>query len=432
MKKLFLIVIAVLLQVALQSCAHLSNEPSYIKHFAKLAKENPGSFIKHGYIGINIKLNDKGEIEIIHVADDSAAKKEGIKPGDIILEIDSIPVTNKYQAFKIYDSKYPGDFLTFVLKRRNELLNKRINLKAFYTPTVFYVLYEKVYKDIPIRLAIIPTPISLPSSLEEGRNYFKSQMELKRYFEGGMLKIFRGHENFAVIDRLHTEKVLDEMKFQQSGLVKDESRIKIGQMLGATHLLLVNRSWELRGENEALYAIWMDLIEVESNKKIATSMMGSEKEKLGKEYVDYMRTSDIRNDLRAYFLKRHSVDLNRSESDAIKAFESITNKNYKDSETTESVFRRTVIPKYADFLSAMKSIDPVTEDVKALHKLYIAAISLQYEAFQKMLEASETNNESMYSEANNKMVEGRQLMEHSKRQFEDLVAKNISRFNDKN
>jgi ASC-1-like (ASCH) protein len=254
-------------------------------------------------------------------------------------------------------------------------------------------------------------------------------MELKMYFEGGMLNIFRGHENFAVIDRQYTEKVLDEMKFQQSGLVKDESRIKIGQILGATHLLLVNRTLEILGENEFSYVISMDLIEMESNRKIATTTMKN-RMPLEKEYVDYIRTSDIRNDLRTY--GRRINEFNKAQSVAINAYTIVTGKNYKDSKTFENVLRKTVITKYAEYLTGMKSIAPVTEDVKAAHKLLVEATSLQYEAFQEMLEASETNNQRMFSEANTKMDEGRQLMENYNRQIEDLVTKNIARFNDKN
>ncbi len=70
--------------------------------------------------------------------------------------------------------------------------------------------------------------------------------------------------------------------------------------------------------------------------------------------------------------------------------------------------------------------------MKAAHKSLVEATSLQYEAFQRMLEASETNDRSLFSKANNKMTGGRQLMEHFKKKFEDLIANNILRFNDKN
>lgn len=432
MKKLFFIIIALLLSILLQSCVHFSENAKRLKHLENLAKENPGSYISHGYIGINVRLNYKGEIEITHVGNDSPAKQEGIKPGDIIIEIDGIPIKSKYQAFKIYDSKYPGDSAIVVLKRHNELLTKQlINLPAFYTPTVFNVIYEKVYKDIPIRLAIITTPILLPSSLEEGREYLKNEMELKRYFEGIMLTFLRGHENLAIIDRQYTEKILDELKFQQSGLVRDESRTKIGQMLGATHLMLVNRSMELRGGNKVSYVMWLELVEVESNKKLATTVLGSEKINLGKEFYDYIRTSDIRSDLRAYVLKRRSIDLDGSESVAIDAYISVTGKNYKDEKTSQNVLRKTVIPKYAKYLTGIKSIAPVTEDVKAAHKLLVEGASLQYEAFREMLEASETSNQRMISGANTKIAEGKQLIEKSSKQFDDLVSKNITMFKKK-
>ena len=431
MKKLFFIIIALLLSILLQSCVHFSENAKYLKHFEKLAKENPGSYIAHGYIGINVKLNYKGEIEITHVGNDSPAKQEGIKPGDIIIEIDGIPIKSKYQAFKIYDSKYPGDSATVVLKRQNELLTKHLlNLPDFYTPAVFNVLYEKVYKDIPVRLAIIPIPILLPSSLEGGREYLKNEMELKRYFEGIMLNFLRGHENLAIIDRQYIEKILDEIKFQQSGLVRDESRIKIGQMLGATHLMLVNRSIELRGGNEALYVIWIELVDIESNKKLATTVLGSEKINLGEVFYDYIRTSNVRNDLRAY--GRHINKYINSENMAVKAYESVTGKNYKNEKAFQNVLRETVIPKYAEYVTGVKSIAPANEEVKEAHKLFVEGTTLQYQAFQEMLEASETNNRSMFSEANNKMTAGRQLLEKSTKQFDDLVSKNITRFKEKN
>ena len=42
---------------------------------------------------------------------------------------------------------------------------------------------------------------------------------------------------FSVIDRHKTETLLNELMFQQSGVLKSETQTKLGEILGATHLL---------------------------------------------------------------------------------------------------------------------------------------------------------------------------------------------------
>lgn len=430
MKKLFIIVFVLLVASVIQSCVLTSQEHKSVKHFEPLAQANPGNFIKHGFVGIKIKCNPIGEIEIREVVDGSPAQKEGIRQGDIIIEIDGIPAPRKYQVFQVCHSKKPGDSLIIVLKRRNELLTKRLNLTTFYTPTVFYRITEMVYRDVPVRVAVIPTSLSLPSLLEKARKYANYERQLKSLFEGALLQVYKERENLAIIDRQHTEKVLDEIKFQQSGLVKDESRIKIGQMLGVTHLLLVNLSIELRGGDEALYSLWLELIEVESNKKIATSLLVSFKKSLGKEFSDYLETSDVRNDLLSYAERIN--EFKNMEKVITTSYASVTGKNFKDQKIFAHVMRETVIPKFAELLTGLKSITPATWKVKSTHKLLLDSVSLRYEALQEMLEAIETNNESMYSNANKKVALSKQLIKEYDKQYEDLIDKYISRFNKNN
>jgi hypothetical protein len=205
MKKTITVTFLVLFVIILQACSYVTKDAALLDKGAQWAKKDPNSFVEKGYIGISVKLNADGEIEIISIVDDSPAQKADIKRGDIVLEIDGISIKDKYQAFKIYDTKYPGDSITATLKRHGQVLIKKLqNLPSFHTPTVIYNLTERIYKGLPVRLAIIPEKLSIsPPALDRVLTpHMKDyHLEIKRAFEGMFLKTFKGQDNFVIVDR---------------------------------------------------------------------------------------------------------------------------------------------------------------------------------------------------------------------------------------
>jgi hypothetical protein len=425
MKKAITATFLVLFVITLQACSQVTKEAATLDKSEQWAKKDPNGFVEKGYIGINVKLNSDNEIEIISIADDSPAQKEDIKRGDIVLEIDGVSIKDKYQAFKIYDAKYPGDSVTAILRRHGKVLTKKLeNLPAFHTPTVIYNLTERIYKGLPVRLVIIPEKLSIyPPALDSALtpNMKDYHLKIKRAFEGMFLKAFNGHDNFVIVDRENIAKILEEIKLQLTGLVSYESQVKIGQMLGATHLMLMQQSYNLKNSGELVYTLSIDIIEVEGNRKIATTAF-NETFVMEKDAIEYIRNSELRNDIIAYDSSWRGK-VTDSEQEGRKAYLGVVGNNYTNDDSLIRAFKQTVIPKYAEHLAALKEIRPTTEEVSFIHNQYIDVYTLQYEAFCGMLEALEINDERKFTDYNNKIVEAKEMMSRTKKKYDELLNK---------
>ncbi len=96
-----------------------------------------------------------------------------------------------------------------------------MKLSTYNYPNDFYALLEMVYKDSNVRLAVLPG---------ESQNMYKVDPELLEkwkksvgteivgYAESTYINFFRTQKNFIVIDRHQTDKILNEIQFQNSGL----------------------------------------------------------------------------------------------------------------------------------------------------------------------------------------------------------------------
>src|SRR5262249_54146045 len=89
---------------------------------AVLPKLKEGQDLKKGLLGIYLKSTDiySAVPEIASVGPDSAAARAGIKPGDIITELNGQPVVRQAQILHILGEKYEGDTVTVKVKRGKE------------------------------------------------------------------------------------------------------------------------------------------------------------------------------------------------------------------------------------------------------------------------------------------------------------------------
>jgi hypothetical protein len=97
----------------------------------------------------------------------------------------------------------------------------------------------------PVSVAIYGESASLVSdteSLNQGidprywRHARKTQDQA--FIEGLYLDYMSDIKNFHIVDRMTTDKVLQEMKFSLSGALSESVRVKIGDMTGANYLVL--------------------------------------------------------------------------------------------------------------------------------------------------------------------------------------------------
>lgn len=239
----------------------------------KMASKYPYSFIKKGFAGIDVINNKKNEIEIYEVYGGTPADEAKIKPGDILLEVKNVVIKNRGQLFEILDSLYPNEIITFKIRRDGQELKKSLKLSTYNYPNDFYALLEMVYKDNPVRLAVLPGEIQNMYNIEaELLEKWKKSVgtEIVGYAESTYINFFRTQKNFVVIDRHQTDKILNEIKFQNSGLVSDEQRKKIGKLLGATHVVTVNLTRNIATGSKRNDLMTRRLAEVESGKILAT------------------------------------------------------------------------------------------------------------------------------------------------------------------
>ncbi len=74
-------------------------------------------------------LRDVSGIIVVHVEDDGAGAEAGVEPGDIILEIDQIPVKTMAQFQELLDMYNTGDTILFFVKRQGTTLYLTLELR---------------------------------------------------------------------------------------------------------------------------------------------------------------------------------------------------------------------------------------------------------------------------------------------------------------
>ena len=67
-------------------------------------------------------------------------------------------------------------------------------------------------------------------------------IETQGTVERELFAAFGGDRRFRIVDRAKAQRVLEEQKLSVSGVVSSETQLKIGQMLGATHLLMIDET----------------------------------------------------------------------------------------------------------------------------------------------------------------------------------------------
>src|SRR5262249_8122341 len=91
---------------------------------AVLPRLKQGQNLQKGQLGITLQSQDiySAKPVVATVAPDSAALRAGIKPGDIITELNGVPVVRQAQILHVLGSKYEGDTASVkVLRGKDEL-----------------------------------------------------------------------------------------------------------------------------------------------------------------------------------------------------------------------------------------------------------------------------------------------------------------------
>ena len=213
----------------------------------------------------------------------------------------------------------------------------------------------------------------------------------------------------TIIDRQKTDAIINELKFQESGLVDNKSREKLGSMLGATHLLIMDISLSRSIDNKAEYLYVMRLMEIASGKTLSISTFTNKIE----ESVDFVKLDFI-----SY--RKKIKDIYAIEKEAVTAYSNVTGNNFKNDITFSNTLINLVIPKYKEFTQQLMNISPETNEIRNIHRLYIEGANLQLQAFQIFQSAVTQNDKKLMDKGNKTMRLATQKMEELKIKFEEL------------
>lgn len=195
---------------------------------------------------VNLDLYPDGQVEIVDLVRGGPAYVAGIRRGDIIIALDDYLFTKTYEIRKyIFLVKKPGESVLVTIKRNNKNVDFNVKLGGTYILEEHYFILKCLAKKEKVRLVVIPGEIANvtlqdPLRLEQWREGIKIQ--LLGEWENSFLKWFGVDENFSLVDRQRVEAILKEQKFSSSEMVSEESRNKLGRILGVTHLLIINFS----------------------------------------------------------------------------------------------------------------------------------------------------------------------------------------------
>lgn len=93
----------------------------------------------------------------------------------------------------------------------------------------------------------------------------------------------------------------------------------------------------------------------------------------------------------------------------ITAYTAAINDKEATLETLATAFEQTVIPAGQAHLAAVQAIAPVTEDIIALHTLYIKSLTTRLEGYQLILEAAKADDDAILASANAKITEAGEI-----------------------
>lgn len=237
-----------------------------------LLKPKPeANFVEVARLGIKTSTVDH-ELIVNILEKDSPASIAGVKCDDIIYSLDGIKNIKEKDFYCLMNNKEPGEHVLLVVNRNGRLIEFDIepSMKNVF-PTQLKI-QELLYANNKITVAVIVSEVKnvYPSKdwSESMRNYLHS------FCENYLLSYFGKNENFSIVDRKRLQQIFQQYELNQTGLVSDELRARIGHLTGTTHLydITFSRFKSRYGVSDLTYG---RLIDIETGKVLSIEELRS-------------------------------------------------------------------------------------------------------------------------------------------------------------
>ena len=133
-------------------------------------------------------------------------------------------------------------------------------------------------------------------------------------------------------------------------------------------------------------------------------------------------TDKVAVDLTNY-LNQGVLNIAELEEKSLARYASVTGSNYKNDQTTYEALCDYVIPLYRRFIRGLRALQPETEEVRKLNRIYIDGADSLLEGFKLILLAIETQDSSLIRPANDYLEKGRLENERWRKELVALADK---------
>jgi hypothetical protein len=124
----------------------------------------------------------------------------------------------------------------------------------------------------------------------------------------------------------------------------------------------------------------------------------------------------------AVYVNRDIYAVAELENLGLKRYAALTGDNYISDTALREALAKEIIPAYSQFADLARRIEPKTEPVQKLHSLYRKAADYRLKGFRMILQAVDTQDRYLVSQANRMLDQGRQFIEQWRASLVELTA----------
>ncbi len=226
-------------------------------------------------IGMSLDTETMSVAKFSHVSGQerlSPAKKAGIRLDDIIKAVNNRPVSTQQDVDRILRVIQPNTRIPVLIERNGQERVYNVVTGKNFTPEIDVIAQELISgKKVALAIAVgrVSNTVALPSNanLNEWKNAITAQLESEC---AAVYTQCTGVENFSVVDRSRIRSILDELNFQTTGYVSEQTRLEIGKLTGATYFLIVEFSRFPSGYNGFNDMLSKKLIDIETGEVLSS------------------------------------------------------------------------------------------------------------------------------------------------------------------
>lgn len=128
----------------------------------------------------------------------------------------------------------------------------------------------------------------------------------------------------------------------------------------------------------------------------------------------------VQDDLLNY-VNKEIKDAGKLEAAAVSAYDGVTGANYQDDQTMYDALINDVIPNYSEFMKELEAVTIETDEVRAIHEIYIEGANIQFNAFAKIKQALENQDANLIQEANDMLADARKHIRDYQTELDKLA-----------